>query len=114
VTVTSARTKNNVPRIGARLPLRVSLALGAQNGKLDADLRTFALIGTPFVHSIHDYNPFAMEDGGRLTKLKLKLFTTRTVCAGLEQLPYAPVDVFGPSQLCLIGNLQVRVRPLTT
>jgi hypothetical protein len=33
-------------------------------------------------------------------KLKLKLFTTCTVCAGLQQLQYAPVAVSGPSQLC--------------
>jgi hypothetical protein len=32
----------------------------------------------------------------------------------LRQKPYAPVVVSGPSQLCHIGNLQVRVRPLTT
>jgi hypothetical protein len=49
VTVTSARTNTNVPRIGARLPLLGRLALGAQHGKLDADLRTSALLGTPSV-----------------------------------------------------------------
>jgi hypothetical protein len=49
VTVTSARTNNNVPRIGARFPLLGSLALGAEHGKLDADLRTYALLGTPSV-----------------------------------------------------------------
>jgi hypothetical protein len=63
VTATSARTNTNVPRIGARLPLPGSLALGAQHGKLDADLRTYALIGTPSVQSIHYYYPFATEDG---------------------------------------------------
>jgi hypothetical protein len=46
-------------------------------------------------------------------KLKLKLFTTCTLCAGLHQLPYAPVAVSGPSQLCHTRNLQVRARPLT-
>jgi hypothetical protein len=46
-------------------------------------------------------------------KLKLKLFTTCTACAGLHQTPYAPVAVSGPSQLCHTGNLQVRARPLT-
>jgi hypothetical protein len=49
VTFTSARTNTIVPRIGARLPLPGSLALGAQHGKLDADLRTCALLGTPSV-----------------------------------------------------------------
>jgi hypothetical protein len=47
VTVTSARTNTNVPRVGARLPLLGSLVLGAQHCKLDADLRTCALFGTP-------------------------------------------------------------------
>jgi hypothetical protein len=47
VTVTSARTNTGVPRIGAHIPLPGSLALGAQNGKLDADLRTSSLLGTP-------------------------------------------------------------------
>jgi hypothetical protein len=64
VTITSARTNTNVPHLGARLPLQGSLALGAQHGKLDADLRTSALLGTPLVQSVHDYYPFALEDGG--------------------------------------------------
>jgi hypothetical protein len=64
VTITSARTYTNVPRMGARLPLPGSLAWGAHHGKLAADLRTSALLGTPSVHSVHDYYPFAMEDGG--------------------------------------------------
>jgi hypothetical protein len=42
VTVTIARTSTNVPRIGARLPLPGSLALGAQHGKLYADLLCLA------------------------------------------------------------------------
>jgi hypothetical protein len=50
----------------------------------------------------------------RRRKLKLKLFTTCTVCAGLQHLPYAPVAVYGSSQLCHIGNSQVMARPLTT
>jgi hypothetical protein len=47
VTVTSARTSTNVTQRGAHLPLPGSLALGALRGKLDADLRTFSLLGTP-------------------------------------------------------------------
>jgi hypothetical protein len=69
VTDKSARTNTNVPRIGSRLPLPGSLALGAENGKLDADLRTYALLGTPSVQSVHDYYPFALEDGGRLAPM---------------------------------------------
>jgi hypothetical protein len=37
VTVTDSRTNINVPRVGARLPISGSLALGAQHGQLDAD-----------------------------------------------------------------------------
>jgi hypothetical protein len=47
--------------------------LGAQHGKLDADLRTYALLGTPSVQAIHDYYPFAMEDGGRLAPMAAEL-----------------------------------------
>jgi hypothetical protein len=52
VAVTSARTNTNVPRIVAHLPLPDSLALGSWHGKLDADLRTSVLLGTPSVQSI--------------------------------------------------------------
>jgi hypothetical protein len=66
VTVKSARSSTNVPRISARFPLPGSLALGAQHGKLYADLRTSALLGTLSIQSVHENYPFAMEDGGRL------------------------------------------------
>jgi hypothetical protein len=46
--------------------------LGAQHGKLDADLRFYALLGTPSAQSIHDYYPFAMEDGGRLAPVAVE------------------------------------------
>jgi hypothetical protein len=52
VTVTSARTNTNIPRIGARLPLPGSFALGAQYGKLDTDLRTSSLRGTSSVKTV--------------------------------------------------------------
>jgi hypothetical protein len=87
VTVTSARTNTNVPRIGARLPLAGSLALGAQNGKLDADLRTSALHGTPSVHSIHDYYPFAMEDGGRLAPIAAELVDRLASLVAFHRFP---------------------------
>jgi hypothetical protein len=73
MTVTSARTNTNVPRIGPRFALLGSLALGALHGKLDEDLRTSALLDTPSVQSIHDYYPFAMEDGGRLAPMAAEL-----------------------------------------
>jgi hypothetical protein len=73
VTVTSARTNTNVPRIGARHPLLGSFALGAQHGKLDVDLRSSALLGTPSVQSIHDNYPIAVEDGSRLAPMAAEL-----------------------------------------
>jgi hypothetical protein len=73
VTVTSARTNNNVPNIGARIPLPGILSLGSQHGKLDADLRISTLLGTPSVQSVHHYYPFALEDGGRLAPMAAEL-----------------------------------------
>jgi hypothetical protein len=73
VTVTSANTNTNVPRLGARLPIPGSLALGGKHCKLDADLRTSALLGTPSLQSIHDYYPIAMDDGGRLAPMAADL-----------------------------------------
>jgi hypothetical protein len=39
-----------------------------------------------------------------LLKLKLKLFTICTVCAGLHQIPYAPVAVSGPPNYAIHGT----------
>jgi hypothetical protein len=86
VTVTSARTNTNVPRIDARLPLPGNIALGAQHGKLDADLRTFALLGTPSVHLIHDYYPFAWEDGGRLAPMAAELVDRLAILVAVRRL----------------------------
>jgi hypothetical protein len=49
--------------------------LGAQHGKLDADFRTSAFLGTPSVQSVHDYYryPIAMEDRGRLAHMAAEL-----------------------------------------
>jgi hypothetical protein len=87
VTVTVARTNTNVPRIGARLPIPGILALGAQHGKVDADLSTFALLGTPSVQSIHDYDPFAMEDGGRLAPMAAELVDRLAILVVVRRFP---------------------------
>jgi hypothetical protein len=90
VTVTSARTNTNVPRIGARLSLHGSLALGAQHGKLDVDLRTSALLGTPSVQSVHDDYLFAMEvleDGGRLAPMAAELVDRLDILVGVRRCP---------------------------
>jgi hypothetical protein len=49
VTVTSARTHNNVPRIGARLPLPCSLPLEAQHTRCGPPHVRFAWHGFGFV-----------------------------------------------------------------
>jgi hypothetical protein len=33
------------------------------------DLHTYAWLDTPSVQAVHDYHPFALEDGGRLVEL---------------------------------------------
>jgi hypothetical protein len=85
VTVTSARTNANVPRIGARLPLPGSLALGAQHDKHDADLCTFALLGTPSVLSMDNYYSFAMEDGGRLAPMADELVNRLAILVAVRR-----------------------------
>jgi hypothetical protein len=87
VTVTSARTNINIPRKGARLPLPGSLALGSQHGKFDADLRTITLLGTPSVQLIHDYYPFAMEDGGRLGPMTYQLVDRMAISVATRRFP---------------------------
>jgi hypothetical protein len=73
VTATSARANTNDPRVGARLPLPGNLALGAQHSKLHADLRTSALLGTSSAQWVHDYYPFAMENGARLAPIAVEM-----------------------------------------
>jgi hypothetical protein len=62
------------------LVITSSLALGAQHGRLDADLRTSALLDTPSVQSVHDYYHFAMEDGGRLAPMAAELVDRIAIC----------------------------------
>jgi hypothetical protein len=47
--------------------------LGAQQGKLDVDLHASALLDTPSVMLDHEYDPFALEDGGRLARMAVEL-----------------------------------------
>jgi hypothetical protein len=51
VTVTSVRMNSNVPIMGVPLSFHGSLALGAQQAKHDADIRTSSCLGTFAVHS---------------------------------------------------------------
>jgi hypothetical protein len=67
--------------------LHGSLALGAQHCKVGADLRTFALLGTPSVQSIHDYYPFAMEDGGMLAPVAAELVDRMAILVVIRRFP---------------------------
>jgi hypothetical protein len=88
VTITSPSTNINVPHIATRLPLPGSLALAAQHGKLDADLPTSASLGTPSVYqSVHEYYPFALEDGGRLAPMAVELVDRMAIFYGISSLP---------------------------
>jgi hypothetical protein len=61
--------------------------LGAQHGKLDADLRTFDLLGTPSIQSVHDCYPFAMEDGGRLGPMAVELVNRLATIVAVRRFP---------------------------
>jgi hypothetical protein len=87
VTVTSARTNTSVPQIGACLLLPGSLALGTQHGKLGADLRTPALLGTSSVRSVRDYYPFAMKKGGRLAPMAVYLIDRLAILVAVRRFP---------------------------
>jgi hypothetical protein len=44
--------------------------LGGQQAKFDADLiRASIVLGTPSVHTVHEYYSFDLEDGGRLAPM---------------------------------------------
>jgi hypothetical protein len=59
---------------GAPLPLLGSLAMGAQQAKLDYDPRTSSSLGMPSIHYVHDYCFFALAyDGGRLARMAVGL-----------------------------------------
>jgi hypothetical protein len=61
--------------------------MGAQHGKVDSDLRTSALLGTPSVQSVHDYYPFALEDGGRLASMAAELFDRLAILVAVCRFP---------------------------
>jgi hypothetical protein len=66
--------------------------LGAQHGKLDADLRTSALLGAPSVQLIHDYYPFALEDGGRLAPMAAELVDRLAILMAIRRFHGMGVD----------------------
>jgi hypothetical protein len=88
VAVTNARTDSTVPAVGAPFPLLGSLALGAQQGKLDAGIRTSPTLGTPSIQVVHYYYPFlALEDGNRLASLVAKLIDRLVILVVIRSFP---------------------------
>jgi hypothetical protein len=71
----------------ARIPLPGKLALWAQRGNLDADLRISALLDTPSVQSVHHYYPFTQEDGGRLALMAVESVDRLTILVGIRRFP---------------------------
>jgi hypothetical protein len=81
--------------------------LGAQHGKLDADLRTSALLGTPSVQSIHDYYPFALEDGGRLAPMADELVDRLAILVAVRRFPASLAWVLITFVLCALTIMSV-------
>jgi hypothetical protein len=50
-----------------------TLAMEAQQAKLDADLRISSSLGTPSIQDVHDYCLFPLDDGGRLAPMAFEL-----------------------------------------
>jgi hypothetical protein len=46
---------------------------------MDVDLRTSFSLGTLSIQSVHDYYPFALEDGGRLAPMAVDLDDCLTI-----------------------------------
>jgi hypothetical protein len=61
--------------------------LGAQHAEIDADLRTYALLGTPSVQSVHDYYPFGLDDGGRLAPMAAEVVDRMAILAAFRRFP---------------------------
>jgi hypothetical protein len=83
--VTRMRTKFRFA--GALLvPLPDGLALGAQQAKLDADIRTSSSIGTPSIQFVHDYHYlFALKDAESVAR------TMKVVCTAVYICPYPSI-----------------------
>jgi predicted DNA-binding ribbon-helix-helix protein len=73
VTATIAPTNYIVPAVVGSFPLFGSMAMRAQQAKLETDLRTSSSLGMPFIKYVHEYYPFPLEDGGRLAPMAVDL-----------------------------------------
>jgi hypothetical protein len=54
---------------------------------MDTDLRTSSSLGTPSIKSVHDYYPFALEDGGRLTPMVADLVDRLVILVAIRRFP---------------------------
>jgi hypothetical protein len=55
--------------MGDMLPLSSTVGFGAQQAKLDADLRNVSSLGNTSIQYIHYHYPLSLEDGGRLAPM---------------------------------------------
>jgi hypothetical protein len=73
------------PRVG---PLLGSLALGAQQAKLDADIHILSSLGTPLIPYVHDYHySFPIESGGRLAPMAAELVYRLAILVVVRRFP---------------------------
>jgi hypothetical protein len=68
-------------------------------------MRTFALLGTPSVQSIHDCYPFAMEDEDRLAPMAAKLVDRLAVLVAVRRFP--GIGVVDSRSLCSDSYLRM-------
>jgi hypothetical protein len=54
---------------------------------LDADIRTSSSLVTPTIQNVHDYHPFALEDGGRLVPMAVGLVDRLAILVGFRRFP---------------------------
>jgi hypothetical protein len=87
VTIPSARTNTNLTRSRTHLPVPGALGLAAQQAKFDRDVQASTRTGTPPVHTVHEYYPFVVEDGGRLAPLACELLDRLAVLVALRRFP---------------------------
>jgi hypothetical protein len=105
VTVANARTNTAVPQTCACLLVPGSLALEAQQGRLDAYLRNSALLGSSSLQSVHDYHPFALEGVGRLAHVTAEL----VVCLAILVAERHFLDMCAVDSRSLRSNNYVRM-----
>jgi hypothetical protein len=67
--------------------LHSNLVRGAQQGELDAHTCTSSSRGTPPIQPLHDYYPFALEDGGRQAPMVAELVDRLVILVDARRFP---------------------------